>query len=98
MKHMGCFNHYKNRNEIIIFGGGKGNSMSQKCYSIDLKEKTIKKVAKLSKPDRFQNHVYFKKDNKLYCFGEFYLHIYNLEKSKWVKEATPLNMSVLQAS
>ena len=37
----------------------------------------------LAKPDRFHNHLYFKKDGFLYCFGEQYLHRFDLRLNKW---------------
>jgi hypothetical protein len=93
MKHMGCFNHFTDRNKIIIFGGGQGANLSYKSYCIDLEKATISKYSKLAKPDRFTNHVYFKKEEKLYVFGEFYLHTLNLQKEKWIQDPTPLNNS-----
>ena len=97
MKHMGSFNHFTDRNKIIIFGGGQGQNLSQKSYCIDLELGTLEKYSKLAKPDRFTNHIYFKKEEKLYVFGEFYLHTLNLTKGKWVLEPTPLNSSTLNS-
>ena len=91
MKHMGCFNHYVDNTKIIIFGGGAGSSLSDKCFCIDVEAGTISKHSKLAKQDRFPNHIYFKKDDKLFVFGEFYLHMFNITKQKWVKDPIPLN-------
>ena len=51
----------------------------------------MSRFSKLAKGDRFSNHIYFKKEEKLYVFGEFYLHTLNLTKEKWVLDPTPLN-------
>ena len=40
----------------------------------------------LGKADRFINNLYFKKDNYLYCFGESYLHRFDLDKNAWQEE------------
>ncbi|TNV84120.1 hypothetical protein FGO68_gene4153 [Halteria grandinella] len=95
MKHMGCFNHFTDTNKIILFGGGQGPSISNKSFCIDIEEGTLSKYSKLAKGDRFQNHIYFKKEEKLYVFGEFYLHTLNLTKEKWVQDPTPLNQSAV---
>ena len=95
---MGCFNHYTESHKIILFGGGAGQALSSKGFCIDLKEETIGKFSNLDKPDRFQNHLYFKKDEKLYVFGEFYMHILNLAKEKWIKDPIPLNQNAIANS
>jgi hypothetical protein len=45
----------------------------------------------LMKPDRFPNHIFFKKDDFLYVFGEFFLHMYDLKEDNWSRELFPLN-------
>ena len=82
----------------MIFGGGNkcGTNISGRCYKINLDKSTISKSGQLAKPDRFSNHLFFKKDEHLYLFGESYLHMFDLRKSQWVKDkALPLNQSLL---
>jgi len=70
--------------------------MSQRCYTIDLAKKTMSKAGNICKPDRFSNHIFFRKHDCLYLFGELFLHIFNLKSNKWSKEVFPLNQSLLQ--
>ena len=95
MKHMGCFNHYQNRQQIVIFGGSHANSGSHRCYRIDLEKQSMEKYGSLTKSDKFSNHIFFKKDELLYVMGESFLHMYDLTKNKWSEEVYPLNQSVL---
>ena len=78
MKHMGCFNHYTNRHQIVIFGGYTTTSMSSRCFRIDMEKKELSKDGHLTKPDKFTNNILFKKDELLYVVGEQYMHFYDL--------------------
>jgi hypothetical protein len=93
MKHMGCFNHYCDRNKILIFGGGGGGSpLLSTSFVVDLQSKSLKAVkGTLMKADRFPNHIFFKKDDFLFVFGEFYLHMFDLKKDSWSEDLYPLN-------
>ena len=90
-KNMGCFNHYKNKNQVIIFGGVvQGSQMTNRSFLIDLEKQVISKGSdpqikngQLARLDRFQNHIYFKKDTFLYCFGEMNLHRFDLTENRW---------------
>ena len=45
-KNMGCFNHYKNKNQVVIFGGVVSNtqtSLTQRSFVIDLEQHVISK-------------------------------------------------------
>ncbi|CDW85214.1 kelch motif family protein [Stylonychia lemnae] len=95
MKHMGCFNSYSDPNKIILFGGGSGSNISQRGYIIDIQNETLNIHSKLAKQDRFQNNILVLKNEKLLVFGEFYLHSFNLEQQKWVKDPIPLNTQAL---
>ena len=64
--------------------------MTQRSFLIDLEQHVISKGndqaiknGQLSRADKFQNHLYFKKDNFLYCFGEQSLHRFDLTQNKW---------------
>jgi len=94
---MGCFNHYCNRNKVIIFGGGgTGSPLGLNCFTIDMQTKTLVKTkGSVMKPDRFPNHIFFKKDDFLFVFGEFFLHMFDLKADSWSREVYPLNSSVL---
>ena len=94
MKNMGCFNHYSNRDLVILFGGGPSTQTSYKSYQLDLQKRTLTSKARdeMAKTDRFLNHIFFKKDDSLYAFGEHFLHTYDLVLNKWSDEQVfPLN-------
>ena len=83
MKHMGCFNHYTNRKQILIFGGYSQNQSSMRCFTIDVEKGELFKQGKLSKPDKFSNNILFKKGDLLYVIGESFMHFYDLTTSSW---------------
>ena len=85
---MGCFNDYQDRDKIVIFGGGTSTQPSFKSFQVDLKSNKITTKAKdeLGKSDRFQNHIYFRKDDSLFVFGEHFLHTYDISAKKWDDE------------
>jgi hypothetical protein len=54
-----------------------------------VQEGTIKRAkdcAGLAKADRFVNHIFFKRNNSLYIFGEHFLHVYDLKRNLWSDE------------
>jgi len=67
--------------------------MTNRSFLIDLEKQVISKGSEplikngqLARLDRFQNHIYFKKDTFLYCFGELNLHRFDLAENKWDQE------------
>jgi len=88
MKQMGCFNDYIDKQRIVLFGGGAATSPSFKSFQVDLTSLKITRKAKdeLAKSDRFQNHIYFKKDDSLFVFGEHFLHTFDLGLKKWSED------------
>ena len=43
------------------------------------------------KADKFPNHIFFKKDDHLFVFGEHFLHMFDLKADGWAEEVYPLN-------
>jgi len=93
---MGCFNDYIDKDKVILFGGGSSTQPSFKSFVVDFKTCKISTKAKdeMAKSDRFQNHIFFRKDDSLFVFGEHFLHTYDLILKKWDEEEIfQLNLS-----